>query len=184
MNTGIDQSQIANSRLRACCPSAMNPFISMFMPTRRKAGRFGRTCAVKSKSGSAMQVGGTGEDKSSTDGLWASDPCILKRINKWIIGIATAWWVSATKERLWLNTGSPMHLALGRLKSNIVGTTDNMTIVLLNNSYPYLTNFWCSYEVLWFWEKKLNHKYPRMPAVNEANNIAILDAVIISLLPI
>jgi len=59
----------APSKLPLSCPSAMKPFISMFMQTRRKAGRFGSTCAVRSKRGSAMQVAETGEDKSPTDGL-------------------------------------------------------------------------------------------------------------------
>jgi IS30 family transposase len=37
--------------------------------------------------------------------------------------------------------GIPMHLALGRLESNIVGTTDNMVIVLLNSYHPCLRNY-------------------------------------------
>ena len=61
--------QWSPEQIASRCPSAMKPFISMFTPTRRRAGRFGSTCAVRSKRGSAMQVAETGEDKSPTDGL-------------------------------------------------------------------------------------------------------------------
>jgi IS30 family transposase len=36
---------------------------------KAQGGTLGRTCAVRSKRGSAMQVAETGEDKSPTDGL-------------------------------------------------------------------------------------------------------------------
>ena len=90
MKAGHDQSQIAklldrhkstisrelsrNTGSCGYCPKqacemSADRAISIFMPARRKAVRFGRIYAVRSIRGSAMQVAETGEDKSPKDGI-------------------------------------------------------------------------------------------------------------------
>ena len=90
MKAGQDQSQIAKVldrkkstisrelsrntgsrgyRPKQACEMSADRAISIFMPARRKAVRFGRIYAVRSIRGSAMQVAETGEDKSPKDGI-------------------------------------------------------------------------------------------------------------------